>query len=151
MIAVVTLGAGFLLAVLWFDLMFDVQVAGHDDAELPEPVLASIAAYYARVTTAARPMNGLVPGAMAVVVVGLTGEVIEGTIDPGWLVASAMLGLPPMWLAATRVVPNAVRLATRRDSSADQSAIAREIHRDHRYCFASMAGLVLVQAMGYMG
>ena len=44
--AFVTAGAGFLLAVLWFDLMFDVQAAGHA-ARLPEPVLASIAAYYA--------------------------------------------------------------------------------------------------------
>ena len=35
-------GAGFLLAVLWFDLMFDVQVRGHDGAVLPDEVLASI-------------------------------------------------------------------------------------------------------------
>ena len=48
---------GFLLAVLWMDLMFDVQVLRHRrDAQLPEPVLASIAAYYGRVTTRARPM-----------------------------------------------------------------------------------------------
>jgi len=61
----VTGGAGFLLAVLWFDLMFDVQVAGHDGEELPEPVLASIAGYYARVTTAARPMNRLIASTAA--------------------------------------------------------------------------------------
>ena len=54
MAAFVTAGAGFLLAVLWFDLMFDVQVIGHRGAVLPEAVLASIAAYYARVTTRAR-------------------------------------------------------------------------------------------------
>ena len=43
---------GFLLAVLWFDLMFDVQVLRHGSAAvLPEPVLASIAGYYRRVTT----------------------------------------------------------------------------------------------------
>jgi hypothetical protein len=57
MTAFVTAGGGFLLAVLWFDLMFDVQVLGRDERELPEERLASIAAYYARVTTAARPMN----------------------------------------------------------------------------------------------
>ena len=39
MTAVAAAGAGFLLAVLWFDLMFDVQVRGHDGAELPEDVL----------------------------------------------------------------------------------------------------------------
>lgn len=36
-------GAGFLLAVLWFDPMFDTQVAGEPDGVLREPVLSSIA------------------------------------------------------------------------------------------------------------
>ena len=62
--AFVTAGAGFLLAVVWFDLMFDVQVIGTRERELPEPVLASIAGYYRRVTTAARPMNRLVAAVM---------------------------------------------------------------------------------------
>ena len=60
----VAAGAGFLLAVLWFDLMFDVQVLRVRPDEIPEPVLASIAAYYRRVTTAARPMNRLVAAAI---------------------------------------------------------------------------------------
>ena len=35
----VVAGAGFLLAVLWFDLMFDVQVLRHrGPGDLPEPV-----------------------------------------------------------------------------------------------------------------
>ena len=57
-------GAGFLLAVLWFDLMFDVQVLRHRIGDEPDETLASIAAYYRRVTTAARPMNRLVMTAM---------------------------------------------------------------------------------------
>ena len=56
----VTAGAGFLLAVLRFDLMFDVQVLGRRADDVPEAAIASIAAYYRRVTTAARPMNLLV-------------------------------------------------------------------------------------------
>jgi hypothetical protein len=56
----VAAGAGFLLAVLWFDLMFDVQVLGQGGPVLAEERLSSIAAYYARVTTAARPMNRLI-------------------------------------------------------------------------------------------
>ncbi len=43
-------GGGVLTTVLWFDLMFDVQVFGATGKTLPEPVLASIAAYYRRVT-----------------------------------------------------------------------------------------------------
>ncbi len=147
MVGVVTAGGGFLLAVLWFDLMFDVQVRGHDGDELPERVLASIAAYYARVTTAARPMNRLVMVGMLVTVAGLAGESLTG--EPGlvWVLASAALAVPPILLAATRVVPAAVRLSTRKDDRATQSAIAREIHRDHWYCFLSILGLLLVQGL----
>jgi len=36
-IAFVTAGGGFLLAVLWFDLMFDVQVLGHRDRAPTQP------------------------------------------------------------------------------------------------------------------
>jgi hypothetical protein len=53
--AFVAAGAGFLLAVLWLDLMFDVQVAEHRPKELlPDDALASIPGHHARVTTAAR-------------------------------------------------------------------------------------------------
>ena len=41
---------GFLLAVLWMDLMFDVQVLRHRGETLPEAVVDSIGAYYRRVT-----------------------------------------------------------------------------------------------------
>ncbi len=145
MSAFVTAGAGFLLAVLWFDLMFDVQAARHEGAELPEPVLASISAYYARVTTAARPMNRLVAAAMigtlAAIVVELTGG-----LDPAWAVwASLLLALLPISLAGTRTVPSAVRLGRRRDSPAAQSVLARGILREHIVCFVSIAGLIALQ------
>ena len=81
--AAASAGAGFLLAVLWFDLMFDVQVRGHAGDELPEPVLASIGGYYRRVTTAARPMNRLVAAVMVATVAVLTVQVARGD-DPRW-------------------------------------------------------------------
>lgn len=147
MTGVVTAGAGFLLAVLWFDLMFDVQVRGHDGEVLPEPVLASIAGYYARVTTAASPMNRFVAFGMVVTLAGLVGEAATGHPGLVWVVTSVALAVPPIALAAARVVPNAVRLGTREDDGATQSAIAREIHRDHWYCFASILGLLVVQGL----
>ena len=61
-------GAGFLLAVLWFDLMFDVQVL-HDPVD--PATVRSIATYYRRVTTDARPMNRLVALAMLTVLVSI--------------------------------------------------------------------------------
>jgi hypothetical protein len=142
--AFVTAGAGFLLAVLWFDLMFDVQVIGHD-GELPATVLASIAGYYARVTTAARPMNRLIATVMlamlAAIVVGLARDE-----DPAWAWwASLALALGPIGLAGAHTVPSAVRLGARIDDAAGQSALARAVLRDHLCCLAAIAALLAVQ------
>ena len=78
---------GFLLAVLWMDLMFDVQVLRHrDSGELPEAVLASIAAYYRRVTTDAWPMNR----AIGLVMVELLRKVV-GDHSTFWLAPPAIV------------------------------------------------------------
>jgi hypothetical protein len=84
MAAFVRAGAGFLLAVLWFDLMFDVQVLRPRRGDLPEPVLASIADYYRRVTTEARPMNRLVAATMLATLVALVLGIARGP-EPRWL------------------------------------------------------------------
>ena len=135
----------FLLAVLWFDLMFDVQVLGHRGVDVPEPVLASIAAYYRRVTTDAAPMGHAVAGAMVVGVVTLLVRLVAGP-PPRWpALLSLLLIAAPSALALGRVVPNAVRLGTRRDQPAIQSALARAILRDHLACFAALTAFVVVQ------
>ena len=143
--AFVSAGAGFLLAVLWFDLMFDVQAAGQPGPVLPEPVLVSIATYYRRVTTAARPMNRLVMAAMAGTLAALVTELVraEGPAWARWL--SLPLAVAPMALAGARTVPNAVRLGTRADDRGRQSRLARSILRDHLLCLAAIATLLAVQ------
>jgi hypothetical protein len=143
--AFVAAGAGFLLAVLWFDLMFDVQVHGRRGPNLPEAVLASIAAYYARVTTAARPMNRLIALVMLGTLAAIIAEIAGGD-DPHWV---AWASLPPalvaIGLARARTVPNAVRLGTRCDAADDQSALARSIYHDHIACFAAILALLVLQ------
>jgi hypothetical protein len=144
--AVVTVGAGFLLAVLWFDLMFDVQVRSHRGVdELPESVLASIAGYYRRVTTEARPMNRLVAAAMLATLLAI---VLQFARDdaPRWVSAvSLVAAVGPMALAASRTVPNAVRLGASRDTARERSRLARSIYADHRFCIVSIAALIVVQ------
>ena len=72
---VLTACAGFLFAVLWFDLMFDVQVIGQSAQEpLPAPALASISSYYRRVTTDASPMGHLVG---AVMLIGVVASLVQ--------------------------------------------------------------------------
>ena len=139
-------GAGFLLAVLWFDLMFDVQVRGHDGAVLPDEVLASISSYYRRVTTDAAPMNRFVGAGMVVMLVGVAAQAVAEDLG-AWSAVSALLAVPPVVLAAARVVPDAVRLGGRGDEPAMQSRLARRIYRAHVYCFASISLLVVTQAV----
>jgi hypothetical protein len=144
--AFVAAGGGFLLAVLWFDLMFDVQ-ARRDGAgtDVPEVALASIAAYYARVTTAARPMNRLIAAAMLATIAAIAVEITDSA-EPGWLGwVSLALAASAVGLAATRTVPAAVRLGTRRDPAATQSALARRVLAEHVYCFVSIACLIGLQ------
>ena len=143
--AFVAAGAGFLLAVLWFDLMFDVQVRGHRDAVLPEAVLASIAGYYARVTTASRPMNLLIAAVMVATLAGVVVQIADGD-DPHWVAwASLPLGAFAIGLARTRTVPAAVRLGRRADPPDRQSALARSILGDHLACFVAIGALLVLQ------
>ncbi|HEY2180290.1 MAG TPA: hypothetical protein VGH09_01320 [Solirubrobacteraceae bacterium] len=139
-------GGGFLLAVLWFDLMFDVQALGRRGAELPEEQLSSIASYYSRVTTAARPMNRLVAIVMLVTLAALVAEIVDGGGVPSavaWV--SLALAAAPIGLAGARTVPAAVRLGERRDTPERQRALARTIAREHVFCLVPIAALVTVQ------
>jgi hypothetical protein len=138
-------GAGFLLAVLWFDLMFDVQVLRRPAGELPEQVLASIAAYYRRVTTTAAPMNRLVAAVMLVTLAAIIAQIAtgQGPLWVGW--ASLVLAAAPIGVAGARTVPSAVRLGTRADPPARQSDLARAVCHQHLFCFGSIAALLAVQ------
>jgi ER membrane protein SH3 len=140
--------SGFLLAILWMDLIFDVQVlqSRSAGAELPEPVLASIANYYHRATTTSRPMSRLIALVMLVLLAALVIRAVKGH-DPGWLLAaSAALAGVPMALALTRTVPAAVRLGHRADGPAEQTRLARAICRDHLVCFAGMLAFLVLWA-----
>jgi hypothetical protein len=143
--AFVTAGAGFLLAVLWFDLMHDVQVRGHGGRDLPENVLASISAYYARVTVAARPMNRLVAAVMLATLFAVVVQITDGDA-PAW-VGWTSLGLAgaAIAIAAVHTVPAAVRLGSRVDPPDVQSRLARSIFRDHLVSFAAIAGVLVAQ------
>ncbi len=147
MTAILTLCGGFLLAVLWMDLMFDVQVLRYarSTRELPEDVLRSIAAYYRRVTTEARPMGNVVGAMMVVTIVVLVVRIIGGH-EARWIdLTSLALCGAPILLARLRVVPNAARLGSQVDSPAQQSALARGICRDHLFCLAAISAFVVLQ------
>ena len=144
--AFVAAGAGFLLAVLWFDLMFDVQARGAGGPS--DAAVASIAAYYARVTTAARPMNRLIALTMLATLAAIIVQLAKGDA-PAW-VGWTSLGLTAgaIGLAGAHTVPAAVRLGTRRDPLDAQRRLARSILRDHLVCLTAIA-LVLAVQLGF--
>jgi hypothetical protein len=143
--AFVVAGAGFLLAVLWFDLMFDVQVLTHREGDLPADVLASISAYYRRVTTGARPMNRLVALAMVATLSAIAMQ-IAGDDAPAWVGwTSVLLAGAAIVLAAAHTFPSAVRLGARTDDAEHQSRLARSICRDHVCCLAAIVSLLTIQ------
>ena len=136
--------AGFLLAVLWMDLMFDVQSLG-GPAVLPDSVLHSIAAYYARVTTNAWPMGSAIG---AVMIVAVTGALVRLVREPESRRRNALalvLVAVPVALALLRVFPDAVRLGTGADPAAVRSGLAHAILRGHLFCLASVTAFLILQ------
>lgn len=138
MTGVLAATGGFLLAVLWMDLMFDIAARG-GKAVLEEPVLQSITGYYRRATTTSQPMGAVIAGVMLLLLAALAAEAVRGD-SPGWLIgASALLAGGPIALALLRTVPNAVRLGRRTGSPAEQTRLARAVLRDHVLCAIGMA------------
>lgn len=137
--------SGFLLAVLWMDLIFDSQVRGARGEQLSEPVLASISDYYCRATTTSRPMSRLIAAVMVTLIGALVFSGVSGH-DPWWLiVVSAALAVVPILVALIRTVPNAIRLGSRPEDHAEQSRLARSVYRDHVLCFVLISAFVALR------
>ena len=137
-------GAGFLLAVLWFDLMFDVQVR-RLDAPDGDARLTSIADYYRRVTIEAYPANRLVALVMVCTVAGSLVQLVRAPAGRGRAFLALLVVTIPIVLARIRIVPNAMRLGARRDSIAVQRELAQGIWRDHIVCFAAILTFLILQ------
>ena len=83
-----------LSGLAWFDLMFDVQTRKRVENPLPPELLASISAYYRRVTADAYPMNRLVALIMVLTLPAIGAEIVDGA-NPwwiGWSVDSSVVG-----------------------------------------------------------
>ncbi len=146
MTALLAAGGAFLLAVIWMDLMFDVQaLRAPRGGTMPDGAVASITAYYRRVTTDARPMNQLVAIVMAITVLGTLQQLARGDGSFALRLTALVLCTVPIVLAKGRVFPNAARLGTGREPEAVAQALAREIAWAHVGCFAAMLLFVAIQ------
>jgi Ca2+/Na+ antiporter len=136
-------GAGFLLAVLWFDLMFDVQVLRRAPAGAPDEAVASISAYYGRVTSTA--MSRLVGAVMLATLAAIVVQIVRGPVVAwtGW--TSLALAACAVGVAAVHTLPSARRLGAWPDDAATRLRLARSICRDHLLCLTAIAALLVVQ------
>lgn len=142
----ITLGGGFLLAVLWFDLMFDVQVWAHwGTPPLPDHVLESIGGYYQRVTTDAAPMNLLVGIVMIVLIVAAIWNGVRGAHALWVRISTLLLLFVPIAAAQLVIFPNAQRLAARADDLGVQTDLANSIFLTHVLCFVAIALMLTLQ------
>jgi hypothetical protein len=142
-VAFVAAGAGFLLAVLWFDLMFDIAAWRAPTTESIEMV----SRYYRRVTTDARPMNRLVALAMIGTVAGVVYELVR-SIGPSWARwLSLLLVAAPVAVAGSMTVRRAVRLGADVDEPREQLMMAQTIFREHVFCLVCISALLAVQLL----
>ena len=122
--------------------MFDVQLLGRRDPSRSGEAVASIAQYYRRVTTDARPMNRLVVAGMLATLAAIITELVRGA-TPAWAWwASLILATVTIGLAGSHTVPSAVRLGARVDTTEEQLSLARGILRDHLVCLGCIAALL---------
>jgi hypothetical protein len=142
--AIAAAGAGFLAAVLWFDLMFDVQARGGGEVA-PEAALASICAYYRRVTTDARPMGLLVMLVMLVTVAAIVAGLVLRQ-GPWWSGgASLAAAVVAIGLARVRTIPNARRLGAAADPPPAMTRLARQVLADHLVSLSAIAVVLALQ------
>jgi hypothetical protein len=141
----VTAGLGFLFAVLWLDLMFDLQAARSNSGDLSRDALVSISSYYRRITTTARPMNRLVTAVMAATLAALIAEIWTRRA-PAWAAwTSLCLTAAGIGLAAVRTFRNAVRIGRDTGEPHTRSDLARSLLRDHIACALAIATALFVQ------
>jgi hypothetical protein len=132
---------GFLLGVLWMDLLFDMQIV----RAAPEPAVATIATYYRHATTVAYPMNRLIGGVMVVTLAALLYRLVRRGNARRTAALALLLAGTPIALAAVRVFPNAVRLGLQADPLAEQLGLARAICFDHVLCLVLIAAFVAIE------
>jgi hypothetical protein len=139
---------GFMLAILYIDLMFDVMAVPHrrSGTTLPKDVLDPITHYYGRVT-----QNPYV-----LIFVMLTTTIV--------LVLQIVYGLTPRWAAYTslaamglamvagivKVIPTAQRLASGKDPAEVQTRLIHSVFTAHALlliCILVLAAIQLVAAV----
>jgi hypothetical protein len=134
---------GYLIAVLWIDLIFDSLVLPHKNTNepLPEEVLATMASFFKRLTLKPRLIFVVMITMLTIVIL----QIVQGTV-PAWVAwGSLILVTVPTGYATARVMPAARRLGSRVDGPEKQSELARSLFAMHAFSLSLMTLLMLIQ------
>ena len=120
---------GFMLAVLYIDLMFDVTAVPHrrSKAALPKEVLAPIVHYYRRITQNPYVLMFVMFTATVCLVLQIVYD-----LTPRWAAYSSLAAMGLAMVAGTvKVIPTAQRLASGQDSEDRQTALIHSMFPSH--------------------
>lgn len=140
---------GFMLAILYIDLMFDVLTVPYrrGGAALPAEVLDRLAHYYGRVT-----QNPYV--LMFVMLTTAVALVLQVVYDlaPRWAAYSSMAVLVVAMAAGMfKVIPSARRLASGSDSARERTRLAHGVFTAHVLLFVCILALAVIQLVAAAG
>jgi hypothetical protein len=143
--ACVAVGAAILLAVVWWDLVFDSQVQRHPAGVLPPEVLASLSGYYRRCTVEGAPLMYLPVAVMVLVLAGIATELWKGwgLAWAGW--ASLAVAAAGVVTVAFLAVPRARRIGRATEGAEALSGLARTVFRLHLLAASCWAGVIVLQ------
>lgn len=145
--ALALMGGGFLLAVLWFDLKFDILAleALRTGGAVSEDALSIIRTYYKQALATESGGFPLIISMMAIANLGALLQLRDQAVSLWVRVLAMGLVFPPVSLAGIRVVPNARVLGEGQISLAEQSDLAILILQDHLYCIVSICAFLALQ------
>jgi hypothetical protein len=129
MLITVFICVGFMLAVLYIDLMFDVTAVPyrHSGTTLPKDVLDPITRYYGRITQNPYVLMFV----MLTTTVCLVAEIVYDLV-PRWVgYASLVLMGLAMMAGSLKVIPTAQRLASGKDPADKQTSLIHSMFPAH--------------------
>jgi len=135
---------GFMMAVLYIDLMFDIMAAPYrkTNAALPKVVLDSITHYYGRIT-----QNPYVLMFVMLTALLCIGSEILYDLVPRWAAYSSLgLMLLSMMTGVLKVIPTAQRLGAGTDS---EDARTRMVHSMMPFHLILMVNILLLTAIQF--
>jgi hypothetical protein len=140
---------GFMIAVLYMDLSFDITALPYrkSRAVLPPDVLNPIVAYYRRLTQ--NPW--LLIFVMLTATTSVIAEIVYGLVPPRVSYSSLIIMGAAMILGMVKVIPAATRLAQRKDSPEKQTQLSHSLFPCHILLLILILSLTLVQFSAVRG